>query len=166
MTKRIIITLAILAVPLLVGLLFTYEVINVEFDSFMENQPSIRNQEGPIIPFPEQSVPFQGAKYVKGVRAVENPYPGDEASVARGKALFAIHCEVCHGPNGQGGGPVGEYFDPPPPVLNAQLLSGLDDAFLFNVLTDGFGRMPRMAENLSVNQRWDVINYLRTLAQK
>ncbi len=165
MLRRTLIILLILAAPLVLALPFTYEIVNVEFDSFMENQPSVRNQEGPIIPFPDQSVPFQEAQYVKGARTVQNPHPGDKASIARGKALFAIHCEVCHGPNGQGGGPVGQYFNPPPPVLNAQLLKGLDDTFLFGVLTDGFGRMPRMTENLSVNQRWDVINYLRTLAQ-
>ncbi len=163
MIRRTVIILAILLLPLLAGLLFTYEVINVEFNSLMEDQVSVKNQEGPIIPFPEQSVPFKRGAYV--ARTVENPYPGDPESVARGEALFAVHCAVCHGDKGIGGGPVGEYFDPPPPDLTKDLLRSLNDAFLFTVLTDGFGRMPRMVENLSVDERWDVINYLRSLAQ-
>ncbi len=166
MIKRILITLAILGIPLLAGLIVTYEIVNVEFNSFMEDQVSIKNQEGPIIPFPKDSIPFSGVPYVKEGRAAENPYPGDPESIARGEALFAIHCAVCHGDQGQGGGVVGQYFDPPPPVLDKNLLNNLDDAFLFQVLTEGFGRMPRMVENLSVQQRWDVVNYLRTLAQQ
>lgn len=165
MIKRIVITLAILAAPFLLALLVTYEVINVEFNSFMEDQVSIKNQEGPVIPYPADSIPFSGVPYVKQGRPPENPYPGDPESIARGEKLFAIHCAVCHGDKGQGNGVVGQYFNPPPPVLNKQLLSGLDDATLFRVLTEGFGRMPRMVENLSVEQRWDVVNYLRSLAQ-
>ena len=166
MIKRIIITLAILAAPLILALAVTYEVVNVEFNSFMEDQVSIKNQEGPIIPFPKNSIPVSGVPYVKEGRPAENPYPGDPQSIARGEALFAIHCAVCHGEKGQGGGVVGQYFNPPPPVLSKDLLSGLDDARLFQILTEGFGRMPRMVENLSIEQRWDVVNYLRSLAQQ
>lgn len=166
MIKRIVITLAILALPFLVALLVTYEVINIEFTSFMENQISVKNQEGPIIPYVEEAVPFKGVAYIPGVQPPQNPYPGDPASIKRGEQLFAIHCAVCHGDKGQGGGPVGAYFDPPPPVLSKELLSQRDDATLFLRMTEGFGRMPRMVENLTVNERWDVVNYLRFLAQQ
>lgn len=166
MLRRTLIILVILAIPFLLLLPFTYEVINVEFTSFMEDQVSVKNQEGPMIPFPEESIPFRGVPYVKNGSAPRNPYPGDPQSVARGEELFAIHCAVCHGDKGQGGGVVGEYFDPPPPVLSKDLLANRDDAHLFRVMTEGFGRMPRMVENLSVEQRWDVVNYLRNLAQQ
>ncbi len=166
MIKRIVITLAILAAPFLAALLLTYEVINIEFTSFMEDQISVRNQEGPVIPYVKDAVPFDGVAYVPGGRAPQNPYPGDPASIKRGEQLFAIHCAVCHGAPGQGGGPVGAYFDPPPPVLSKELLSQRDDATLFLRMTEGFGRMPRMVENLTVNERWDVVNYLRSLAQQ
>ncbi len=164
MIRRTVIILLILILPLLVGLLFTYEIINFEFNSLMEDQISVKSQEGPVIPFPKDSVPFKQGAYV--ARTVENPYPGDPDSIARGEKLFAVHCVVCHGEKGLGGGPVGEYFDPPPPDLTPDLLRSLNDKFLFTVLSDGFGRMPRMVENLSVDQRWDVINYLRSLAQE
>ncbi|NPA90460.1 MAG: cytochrome c [Chloroflexi bacterium] len=164
MIRRTAIFLLILLLPLVVGLLFTYEVINVEFGSLMEDQISVKSQEGPPIPFPEGSVPYKGGAYV--ARTLTNPYPGDPMSVSRGEELFAIHCALCHGDKGIGGGPVGAYFDPPPPELTPDLLRSRNDAFLFQVLTDGFGRMPRMVENLSVEQRWDVINYLRSLAQE
>ncbi len=166
MIKRMLITFAIIGIPFVVLLVFTYELINVEFTSFMEDQVSVKSQEGPIIPYPSDSIPFTGVPYVKEGRPPENPYPGDPESVARGEALFAINCAVCHGDKGQGGGVVGAYFDPPPPVLDKNLLSSRDDAYLFRVLTEGFGRMPRMVENLSVEQRWDVVNYLRALAQQ
>lgn len=163
MIRRTAIVLIILAIPVVVGVVLMYEVINIEFGSLMEDQISVRNQEGPAIPFPEMSVPFKQGALV--ARTITNPYPNDTASIQRGETLFAVHCAVCHGTKGIGTGPVGEYFDPPPPDLDKELLNSLNDAFLFTVLTDGFGRMPRMVENLSVSERWDVINYLRSLAQ-
>ncbi len=169
MIKRIVITLVVLAVPLLSVLLFTYEVINIEFTSFMEDQISVRNQEGPVIPFVEEAIPFDGVAYVPGGRPPQNPYPGDPASIARGKEYYAINCAVCHGeagPNASTVGPVGTYFDPPPPLLTTELIRQRDDATLFLRMTEGFGRMPRMVENLTENERWDVVNYLRSLAQQ
>ena len=50
--RRIFVTFAIIIVPLIIGLLFTYEIINFEFLSWMENQPYIRAMEMPF-PVPE-----------------------------------------------------------------------------------------------------------------
>ena len=57
MTKRLILILALLALPLIVGLLFTYDVLKVEWISLMEIQPSFNPQEDPL-PLPPNSIPI------------------------------------------------------------------------------------------------------------
>src|SRR5512143_175066 len=89
--KRILITLAILAAPFIIGLIITYQVIPVNWISFMEIQPSYRPMEAPL-PVPARSVPVQGAAYLSGVGAPQNPVPADEASLTRGKYLYEINC--------------------------------------------------------------------------
>ena len=57
--KRLAIILALLAAPLIIGLLFTYDIIKIEWISFMEIQPSFRPQEDPL-PMPARSVRLTG----------------------------------------------------------------------------------------------------------
>lgn len=157
--KRIGLTLAVLALPLLLGLLFTYEVIKVDWLSFMEVQPSFRPMEDPL-PLPADSVPYM-ADYVKYLDVpAENPVPADEVSLARGKLLYDIHCAVCHGADGQGDGVMAQYNMKPANLVQ----SVLDDGSMFLVISNGTGgNMPPMRENLTVRERWDVINYIRAL---
>ncbi len=74
MTKRLFIVLGILVCPLILGLLITYQVIKVDWISFMEIQPSYTSMEDPL-PLPPESVPVQGAAYVPGLGAPVNPVP-------------------------------------------------------------------------------------------
>ena len=39
----------------------------------------------------------------------------------------------------------------------------MTDQQLFIIVTLGAGQMPEIGENLLIDQRWDVINYVRTL---
>ncbi len=162
--KRIAITLAIITVPLVVGLLFTYEKVKVDWISFMEIQPSYRPMEDPL-PVPADSVPIDGPAYVKGVGSPVNPVEADEVSLERGKILYDINCALCHGYDGKGNGPIAPFLRKEPP---ADLTSGVvkedSDGAIFLVITNGVpGAMPALRENLTVRERWDVVNYLRTL---
>ena len=93
MTKRLLMILGGVALPLLVGLLFTYDVIKIDWISFMEIQPSFNPQEDPL-PLPARSVPVQGAAYIAELGAPVNPVAADEASLARGKAAGAVRGHV------------------------------------------------------------------------
>ncbi|NPA27044.1 MAG: cytochrome c [Chloroflexi bacterium] len=155
---RLLVILTLLGAPAIVGLLFTYEIIKVDWISMMEDQPSFRPMEDPL-PIPAESVPFM-ADYVQYVPPV-NPVPADEVSLERGKVLYDIHCAVCHGPQGKGDGYMAQ-FDMQPADLTA---SALDDAGMFLFVTNGTPNMPPMRESLTVRDRWDVINYVRHVLQ-
>lgn len=165
MIKRIVLVLGILAMPLIVGLLFTYDIIKIEWISMMEIQPSFQAQEDPL-PMPARSVPIQGAAIIEGLGAPENPVRADEVSLARGQALYEPHCALCHGSQGNGAGPFAGFLRQFPP---ANLLQGnaveMSDGEMFVIITNGIpGRMPAMKANLpTARDRWDVVNYVRSL---
>ncbi|NOZ05642.1 MAG: cytochrome c [Chloroflexi bacterium] len=165
MTRRIIITLVLLITPLVLGLIFTYELVKVDFTSFMEDQPGVSYQEKASIQAPVGAVPV-GGKSVYVTRGVPtNPIPADEVSLQRGAVLYNINCALCHGDTGQGDGPIGEKFEKPKPAnLTGTRVTSLQDGEVYLEISRGFGTMPPMSENLTARERWDVVNYVRQLS--
>ena len=89
-----------------------------------------------------------------------------EASTRRGRDLYQIYCTCCHGPSGAGDGPVAQRGFPPPPSLLTGKSLQMRDGQLFHVLSYGQGSMSPFAAQLSPGQRWDVINYVRSIQQE
>ena len=146
-----------------VVLLFSYDIIKLEWISFMEIQPSYRPMENPLPP-PEHSVPIEGAFFIPNIGMVENPTEADEASLTRGAELYVIHCRMCHGPTGAGTGPIAPFLAIKPANLTSELVQSKSDGSFFLTITNGIvGRMPPLNENLTVPERWDVVNFIRTL---
>lgn len=145
--------------------LFLFDVIKIEWISFMEIQPTFKQMENPLPP-PERSIPVEGAIAIPGLGAPENPVPADEASITRGAELYAIHCQMCHGPAGKGNGPIAPFLiNFKPADLTAAVAQSKSDGSIFLTISNGLeGRMPALNENLTVSERWDVVNFLRTLA--
>ena len=98
---RGLIFIGLVLLPFIVLPLFTYEVIKIDFQTDMADQPSIGYQEGPRLLPPERSVPVTGKAIVLDTLPT-NPVPADESSLQRGGILFSIYCSTCHGENGQG----------------------------------------------------------------
>lgn len=94
-----------------------------------------------------------------------NPTATGEASVDNGKALFQKHCVPCHGEEAKGGGVMAKYFGEPPP-LGDPSNQQLPDGFFYSAMRHGRGMMPGLAEALSPEERWHVVNYLRRLQKK
>jgi hypothetical protein len=166
--KRLYIVLGIVLIPLLGTLLFSYDVIKIEWVSFMAIQSSFKPQRDPL-PVPEQSVPVQGASNIAQLGAPSNPVAADEQSVKRGKGYYENTCLLCHGRKADGKGTVAVYLTQVKPV---SLLEGrpvtISDGEIFMTITNGVqgGMMPHMRENLpEANMRWDVVNYVRSLQQ-
>ncbi len=166
MTRRILITLAILITPLVLGLALTYEKLKVDFPSFMENQPSVGYREGPRLLPAEGAVPITGVESPPDGSLPENPVAATQDSIERGKVYFDIHCAVCHGEDAKGDGPVAAYFKPPASDvadLTDERIRKEEDGLIYLTITKGFQGMPSLAENLTPAERWDAINYLRTI---
>jgi len=81
----------------------------------------------------------------------------------RGAFVFSNFCAVCHGAGGAGNGPVAQRGYPPPPSLLADHALKMKDGQLFHVLSYGQNNMPSYASQLSREDRWNVILYVRTM---
>jgi len=162
--KRMALVFVVAVALFLVLMLFTYDVIKVQWVSFMGLQPSYAAMEHPLA-VPARSIPIEGPAYIPGMGAPENPVPADAASIARGAELYNINCTQCHGFSGQGDGKVAAYLENKPANLTLPIVQNNSDGSLFLTITFGVsGRMPALNENLLVRERWDVVNFLRTLA--
>jgi mono/diheme cytochrome c family protein len=143
--------------------LWAYDVIKLPTPTQMSEQPSLDYDQGPRLAAPVSAVPVQGPELIAGQPATE-PLPATTASLQRGQVLFGLHCALCHGATGVGNGKVGIFFTPTKPAdLTGAAVQRLSADQLFVILTQGAGVMPPLAENLSVGERWDVINFVRTL---
>jgi len=98
----------------------------------------------------------------------QNPIQPDAASVSRGQPLYQSWCVPCHGVAGKGDGPIGITLNPPPADLTAHTAPGVHtDRQLYLWITNGYpnSQMPAFKGQLDDQQRWDIVNYIRTLAQ-
>ena len=98
-----------------------------------------------------------------------NPIPASAESIARGQQIFSDSCAICHGPSGMGDGPVGVTLNPRPPDLQVHMLPGVHtDGQLFDWVSNGFPNtaMPAFDNDYSEEDRWNVINFIRTFADR
>lgn len=160
--QRGLLIIGLVLTPFFVGLLFTFEVIKVPLPTNMVDQPSVGYQEGPRLLPPDDAVPVQGLSVIPE-EFPEKPIPADEVSLQRGQILYSIHCQLCHGEQGHGDGPLASYFERTPENLTSPEISAEFDGSVYLTISQGFGEMPSLAENLTPRERWDVVNYVRTL---
>ena len=96
----------------------------------------------------------------------KNPVPVSESSLAAGQKIYLKRCLVCHGKTGNGDGPDAADLGIHPAKLSDPAIQAETDGALFWKITVGKKPMPNYGSRLSLTDRWNVINYLRTLAKR
>lgn len=100
-------------------------------------------------------------------RKLKNPFPPSREALAAGMQVYAKHCQSCHGQYGDGKGErASELSVAPGDFTDASKMSGLTDGELYWQVTKGRLPMPAFADKLNEQQRWQVVDYIRTFAQK
>jgi copper resistance protein D len=91
--------------------------------------------------------------------------PYAAASIVQGQLVYQARCQVCHGVAGYGDGPAGAGLPRRPADLTAQHAADHTAGDLFWWLTHGIPGtgMPAFGGQLSVEERWDAINFVRAL---
>lgn len=87
----------------------------------------------------------------------------DERARARGEHVFRNFCVPCHGAGGTGDGLAARQGVPPPPSLLAEHAVSMRNGQMFHVLTYGQANMASYASQVSREDRWRVIRYIRWL---
>ena len=96
----------------------------------------------------------------------KNPVAVNESSLAAGQKIYLNRCLACHGKTGNGDGPDAVDLGIHPAKLSDPGVRAETDGELFWKITVGKKPMPNYGTRLSPTDRWNVINYLRTLAKR
>lgn len=110
-------------------------------------------------------------------RAIKNPLDSTAALIAEGKILYDIYCEHCHGAKGTGDGKVGAGVKVEEPGkgmvekgayngvanLTGDALKGISEGHIFHVITHGKGLMWAHGSQISVEDRWKIAKFVKTL---
>jgi len=102
-------------------------------------------------------------------KSVKNPLAdkkNDKTVLAEGKKLAETNCGSCHGPEGKGNGPAAAALPPPKPAdWTSSKVAAESDGEIFWKISNGRGAMPPW-KHLPDNQRWQLVNYIRSLQKK
>lgn len=104
---------------------------------------------------------FEG--YEEAGQKVRSPLESTEEIVNQGKKIYTDFCIQCHGKEGQGNGPVVEKGGHPAPQPFNKGLKDLPEGKMFHTLTYGKGAMGSHASQLTKEERWKVVAYVKTL---
>lgn len=138
----------------------------------MRHQRSIKPYARPIPPV-DGTVPVGGVEMPltrETADRLTNPRTRTAESLNRGKVVFQTYCLVCHGERGEGNGPVsvtgGGPF-PGVPSLVDPTRPKMTDGAIYGMIVEaqrmGRGLMPRYGDKIRGTDRWDVVNYVRSL---
>lgn len=152
---------------------------SVPFLNFMREAPFFDPYESPR-PAPANSVPLASpagewessierpvteAALLAFGDTLYNPMADTPELHARGQEVFLTYCSVCHGPQGEGNGPVvdpaaGKF--PLGPSLTISTTVNRSDGYIYAIIKAGRGLMPPY-QRIPPEDRWAVVSYLRQL---
>ena len=148
----------------------------LDFFYEMHYQQSYQSHEPPRLSPPESAVPITG----KPLFSIDNPTIEDPR-LEEGERLFQTNCVICHGSLGDGKGKVLEIMQTPKygyefaPDLSPDLTDkegagyapNIPDNQVFAWITAGVsnGMMPSFSKFLTVEERWLLVNYIRSLEE-
>jgi len=104
------------------------------------------------------------------ILATGHPAASSTGDIQAGKATYARLCVGCHGPAGQGGRMATTWAVPPRNLADQAYMGMRSDQQLFDIISQGgpaAGLSPIMmafGSQLSEQQIWDTVAYVRTLA--
>jgi mono/diheme cytochrome c family protein len=140
--------------------------------STMVTQRSIKPYAMPRNPV-EGTVPVTGPAPVLEVETADriaNARTRTSASINRGKFVYETYCLVCHGEAGHGDGPISSEAGGPFAGVRSLVTDTVgrrSDGYLYGVIVNaqgmGRGLMPRYGDKIRGTDRWDLVNYVRTL---
>jgi len=93
----------------------------------------------------------------------KNPVPANGSSLAAGQKIYSKTCAMCHGKTGDADGPAVIELNIHPAKLSDPKLATEPDGALFWKITTGKKPMPAFGKRLSETDRWNMVNYIRTL---
>ena len=104
--------------------------------------------------------PFEGETNPKEV--LSNPYFPTKENLELGQRKFLTYCSPCHGNYGDGDSRLAGQF-PNPPTLHSDRARNFSDGMIYHIITVGQNVMPSYASQVTREERWSIVNYIRVL---
>ncbi|QEC69515.1 cytochrome c [Panacibacter ginsenosidivorans] len=120
-----------------------------------------------VLLFINNNATAQSSKWIapKDADNVKNPVTANAASLKEGKTLYTSYCVPCHGEKGKGDGVAAAALSVKPADHSSAYVQNQTDGALFWELSEGHNPMPSYKTAFNEAQRWELINYIRTLAK-
>ena len=147
----------------------------VQYMPHMANTPALKAQRGydgfangasvlmpPAGTIPRGYKPYRLQSAEEAEQKLTNPIAVTREALLRGQKMYGVYCTACHGAKGLGDGSVVPPF-PIPKSLQSEQVRKWKDGHLFHVITAGQAVMPGYAQQVSVEDRWAIIHYVRAL---
>lgn len=91
------------------------------------------------------------------------PLVVDMELMERGQKEYDIYCTPCHSPTGDGRGIMMNYNYIPATSFHVDRLRNTPDGHIYRVITNGLRNMPAYSHQISVEDRWAIVAYVRAL---
>jgi mono/diheme cytochrome c family protein len=104
--------------------------------------------------------PFKGETNPKEV--LSNPYFPTKENLELGQRKFLTFCSPCHGNFAEGDSRLQGQF-PNPPTLHSERARNFPDGMIYHIITNGQNAMPSYAAQVTREERWAIVNYIRVL---
>ncbi|HWD21141.1 MAG TPA: cytochrome c [Verrucomicrobiae bacterium] len=128
---------------------------------YMVNGQVLTNNGQPVYAY--QDIPLNTGKIPGTTNFVDlNPLPITHQLLERGQQRFQINCLPCHGALGDGKGITSKY-NMAPANFHDQRLVNMPDGEIFNTITYGKNLMGPYGANVTTEDRWAVVAYVRVL---
>jgi mono/diheme cytochrome c family protein len=106
-------------------------------------------------PYPLQDQPIPA-------QTLTNPLIPSREVLELGQKKYLTFCSPCHGDHADGDSRLRGQF-PNPPTLHSQRSRDMDDGMLYHIMTVGQNTMPPYASQVTREERWAIVNYIRVL---
>jgi hypothetical protein len=110
---------------------------------------------------PEGAIPYEKPDRTNDMMKSKSVV--DEKLLRRGEKSYLVHCQVCHGLAGYGDGMAVQRGFSAPPSFHSELLRQLSPQTIYEIETNGFGRMFKMKNRIPSDDRWAIANYIKVL---
>ena len=107
-------------------------------------------------------IPNNKGKAMPCAEQAKNPYASNASATEAGKNIYKFKCYSCHGTKGRGDGPKSTELDKTPQDFTSAVFQKQTDGTLFCKITEGRTVMPCFKHQLTKDQRWQIIKYIRS----
>jgi mono/diheme cytochrome c family protein len=129
---------------------------------YFVNGETLKVDGKPVYPYEDS--PVNTGRIVGTTNWVtNNPLPMTRQMLERGQQRYQINCLPCHGPVGDGKGITSKYGLAAIANFHEKRFIDMCDGEIFNSITVGKNLMPAYGANVTVEDRWAVIAYVRAL---